>query len=99
MVRPQPLEPVPGEAVRVARAAFPHGNMYFRMRDVLGTLYEDEAFASLFPAQGRPADAPWHLALVTVFQFAEQLSDRQVADAVRARIDWKYTCATRGRTV
>src|SRR5262249_26312517 len=34
--------------------------------------------------------APWRLALVTVLQFREGLSDRRAADAVRARIDWKY---------
>ncbi len=52
--------------------------------------YEDEDFRKLYPARGRPGLAPWCLALVTVFQFLEHLSDRQVADAVRARIDWKY---------
>jgi transposase len=44
----------------------------------------------LFARRGRPAEAPWRLALVTVMQFAEGLSDRQAAEAVRARIDWKY---------
>ena len=93
MLRPQPLEPVPDETARVARAAFPAGNLYMRMRDALGTLYEDTAFAPLFSPQGRPAAAAWRLALVTVVQFAEDLSDRQAADAVRARIDLKYALA------
>lgn len=39
---------------------------------------------------GQPAEAPWRLALVTVFQFIERLSDRAAADAVRSRIEWKY---------
>jgi transposase len=60
------------------------------MRDELGVLYTDEAFAPLFPADGQPALAPWRLALVTIMQFVEGLSDRQAADAVRARLDWKY---------
>jgi transposase len=47
-------------------------------------------FAKLFASRGQPAEAPWRLALVTVLQFAEGLSDRQAADAVRGRIDWKY---------
>jgi transposase len=34
--------------------------------------------------------SPWRLALTTVMHFAEGLSDRQAADAVRSRIDWKY---------
>jgi transposase len=44
----------------------------------------------LYPNNGQPAAAPWRLALVTILQFAENLSDRQAADAVRSRIDWKY---------
>jgi transposase len=60
-----------------------------RMRDELGTIYHDHLFAHLFPARGQPVEAPWRLALTTVMQFAEGLSDRQAADAVRSRIDWK----------
>jgi transposase len=60
------------------------------MRDQIGVLWQDEDFAGLFPTRGQPALAPWRLALVTVMQFAENLSDRQAAEAVRARIDWKY---------
>jgi len=89
-LHPEPIGPVPEETARVARAAFPRGSAWLRLRDDLGTIYQDETFASLFPTHGRPAEAPWRLALVTVLQFAEGLSDRQAADAVRARLDWKY---------
>ena len=89
-MHPQPIGPVPEDTARVARAAFPKGNVYIEMRNVLGTIYEDEDFAELFEVRGRPAIAPWRLALVTVMQFSEGLSDRQAAEAVRARIDWKY---------
>jgi len=61
-----------------------------RLRDELGPIYRDEMFAPLFSQRGRPAEAPWRLALVSVMQFAERLSDRRAADTVRARIDWKY---------
>ena len=81
---------VPKETARIAQAAFPKGNLYLRMRDELGPIFEDRQFADLFPPRGQPAEAPWRLALVTVMQFAEGLSDRQAADAVRSRIDWKY---------
>src|SRR5712692_5429171 len=60
------------------------------VRDTLGTLYTDEAFADLFPTHGQPAEAPWCLALVTLSQFMEGLTDRQAADAVRDRLAWKY---------
>jgi transposase len=85
--------PVPHETARVARAAFPANNTYVALRDELGTLFVDDDFAALYPTRGRPAEAPWRLALITVFQFIENLSDRQAADAVRARIDWKYALA------
>jgi len=61
-----------------------------RLRDELGAIYEDERFTPLFSVRGHPAGAPWRLALVTVLQFAEDLTDRQAADAVRGRLDWKY---------
>lgn len=89
-LHPRPVDPVPEETARVAKAAFPKGTPYMAMRDALGAIFEDEDFAALFPRRGQPAMAPWKLALVTVMQFAEGLSDRQAADAVRARIDWKY---------
>src|SRR5829696_8733462 len=83
-------DPIPEETARVARAAFPGGNLYVRMRGAFATIYSDEDFADLFPTRGQPAEAPWRLALITVFQFAKHLSDRAAADAVRGRIDWKY---------
>jgi transposase len=89
-LHPRPIDPVPEATARVAHAAFPKGNMYVQMRDVLGVIYEDTQFADLFSRRGQPAQAPWRLALVTVMQFAEGFSDRQAAEAVRARIDWKY---------
>ena len=76
--------------IRVAHAAYPHGNTLMKMRDALGTLYQDQSFAALFPHNGRSVEAPWRLALITVLQFMEELPDRQAADAVRGRIDWKY---------
>lgn len=85
-----PIEPVPKETVRIAQAAFPKGNIYMKMRDELGSIYDNAQFADLFPRRGQAAESPWRLALVTIMQFAENLTDRQAADAVRSRIDWKY---------
>jgi len=89
-LHPQSIGPVPEGTVRVARAAFPRGNPYLRLRDELGTLFSDEDFAFLFPTRGQPAEAPWRLLLVSLLQYAENLSDHQAAEAVRSRIDWKY---------
>ncbi|WP_262032552.1 IS1182 family transposase [Microvirga sp. Mcv34] len=81
---------VPASTATVARAAFPRGNPYLLLRDRLGTIFTDAQFAPLFAHCGQPAECPWRLALVTLLQFAENLSDRRAADAVRSRIDWKY---------
>jgi transposase len=81
---------VPEQTRRIARAAFPKGTLCLRLADELGTIFRDQDFADLFPPQGQPAQAPFRLALVTVLQFLEGLSDRAAAEAVRSRIDWKY---------
>lgn len=84
---------LPEETARVARAAFPKGNPYLRLYDALGPIFHNPDFADLYSDVGQPAEDPAHLALVTIFQFAEGLTDRQAADAVRGRIDWKYALA------
>lgn len=81
---------MPDQDARIARAIFPDGNLVIHMYDDLGMLVHDADFADLFPVQGQPAEAPVRLALVTLLQFWEGLTDRQAADAVRTRIDWKY---------
>ncbi len=90
MLRLIPVGPIPADTARVAAAAIPEGNTCLRLRNYLGTIFDEELFAPLFPSRGQPATAPWRLALVTILQFAEGLSDRHAADAVRTRIDWKY---------
>ena len=92
-LHPRPIAPIPVATARVARAAFPKGTVAMRIRDEVGVIYQDEQFTSLFPARGRTAAAPWRLMLVTLLQFAEDLTDRQAAEAVRSRIDWKYALA------
>ena len=93
-LRPQPpLPPVPDDTARIARAAFRRGNPCVLLRDRLEAVFDDAGFADLCPKLGQPAYAPWRLALVTLLQFREGLSDRQAAEAVRGRIDWKYLLA------
>jgi transposase len=94
-LHPQDTFLIPEETQRVAQAAYPKGNIYMKMRDAPGTIYRDQSFAHLFPHNGRQVEAPWRLALITVMQFMEELSDRQAADAVRGRIDWKYALLRR----
>lgn len=60
------------------------------IRDELGEVYADAVFTAAFGVRGRPGWSPGRLMLVTVLQYAEHLTDRQAAEAVRTRIDWKY---------
>lgn len=94
-LQPQALYCVPEDTARIARTIFPEGNLVMRMYDELDMLFRDSDFADIFAVQGQPAASPVRLALVTLLQFWEGLTDRQAADAVRTRIDWK--CATRSR--
>jgi transposase len=89
-VKPGLWPEVPEETARVARAAFPRGSLAIRVRDNLGPWCQDADFAVLYGDRGRPGLSPAQLTVVTVLQYAENLSDRQAADAVRGRIDWKY---------
>jgi len=89
-LHPEASYPIPEETQRVARAAFPHGHISMQVADRLGTIDHDAQCTALFPTRGPPAEAPARLALATVLQCAEGLSDRQAADAVRSRIDWQY---------
>lgn len=86
-LRPRDFSVVPEETARVAQAAYPKGNPCLTLRDELGVIYEDESFAGLFESpRGRPAESPSCVALVTVLQFAENLSDRQAAERFDARV-------------
>jgi transposase len=87
---PQEAGDIPEETRRIAWAANPKGTIAMRLREALGALYHDEQFAALYAEKGQPAYAPWRLALVMVLQYVENLTDRQAANAVRERIDWKY---------
>ena len=89
-LQPQAISPAPEETAKLARAILPKGNTYIHMRDELVTFFRDEDFLDLFSEKGQPAESAWRLALVLVMQFAVGLTDRQAADVVRTRIDWKY---------
>lgn len=89
-LHPLSAHSIPDETRRVAHAAFPKGTLCLRIADELGTLYRDDRFAELFPKWGQPAASPARIAMASVLQYVEGLSDRQAADAVRGRIDWKY---------
>jgi transposase len=86
---PHPIPLVPEETARVARTAFPHGNVSLLRRDARGTLFTDDDVAALVPTRGQPPEAPWRLALVPIRPDVEEVSERQAAEAVRSRMDWQ----------
>jgi transposase len=89
--------PIPEDTARVARQVYPKGdNVWMTARDHLGFWYRDSDYADLFVAnQGRAAESPARLNMILIVQFAEGLTDRQVAEAVRSRIDLKYLLGLR----
>lgn len=90
-LHPRDWSEIPEMTVQIAQKSFPKGNVYMKMRDELGVLYKDNDFVTLFRADcGQNAVSPGQLALVTLMQFAEELTDRQAAETLRGRIDWKY---------
>ena len=90
MLKPESMHEIPKETKAVAKKAFPKGNTYIKLRDELGPIFDDDLFEDLYPSLGQPAESPARLALVTLMQYMENLPDRQAAEAVRSRIDWKY---------
>jgi transposase len=89
-MQPQPWPAVPAGTARVARRAFRKGSLAMRARGELGAWCSDEAFSGAYGVRGAPGISPARLAMVTVLQFTGDLTDRQAADAVRGRLDWKY---------
>jgi transposase len=89
-IRPRLGVEVPELTARVARASNPAGTTAMWVRDRLDGLWADEDFASWYPRDGRPGISPAQLATVSVLQFLLDLSDRDAAEAVRCRIDFKY---------
>jgi transposase len=88
-LQPQGYWKIPPETVRVASSALGKENVYMTIYEQLGQLYQDRDFLKLYPACcGKLAFSPAKLALITLMQFAEGLSDRQAALAVKSRIDW-----------
>lgn len=92
-LRPRSGEHVPPLTAQIARASNPGGTTAIWVRDRLDGLWRDEDFADWHPRDGPPGLSPAQLATVCVLQFLLGLSDRQAAEAVRCRIDFKYAMA------
>ncbi|MGI8313136.1 IS1182 family transposase [Saccharopolyspora hattusasensis] len=91
-MQPRPWPRIPEATVRAARAAAGTSEypLAMRVRDELGELFSDAEFIEAFGVRGKPGWSPGRLALVTVLQMAENLTDRGAAHRVRFGMDWKY---------
>ena len=91
-MQPRPWPRIPEATARAARAAAGKGEYPLAMgvRDELGEVFEVAEFAEAFGARGKPGWSPGRLALVTVLQMVEDLTDRGAAHRVRFGMDWKY---------
>ncbi|WP_176737983.1 transposase [Micromonospora inyonensis] len=92
-VQPAPW-PEPDRRIAAAIAAKYRGRrarpLAVQIRDRLGEWLHDADFVAAFGVRGRPGWSPSRLALVTVLQRVENLTDRQAAEAARNRLDWQY---------
>src|SRR4051812_7509057 len=81
---------MPADIAAVGGAVLGERDPYRVIGEQLATLVRDEQFAELYQSTGRAAMSPSMLTLVTIFQFLEDLPDREAARAVAVRLDWKY---------
>ena len=81
---------MPEETGRIGRQVMEEKNTYRLIGDELFVKLNEQEFSDLYPSDGQPGLSPVILAFVTVFQFIEKLPDRQAAESLRMRMDWKY---------
>jgi len=89
-LKPQAPRAMPIEMLPLGIALLAPDNPYRLVGERLYEEYREADFADLYPVEGQPALSPVDLAFVTVFQDMEDLSDRQAAEAMRVRLDWKF---------
>src|SRR6266545_1192808 len=89
-LKPQPPWPMPEETGRIGKLLLREKDPYRLMGDQLFEKWKEDEFADLYSSEGKPGYSPVILAFVSVFQFMERLADRQAAQALRMRLDWKY---------
>jgi len=89
-VKPMIVASLPEETARAARAVFNIENAYLAIGNELEGLLGNIQLSDLDPGRVFPPGKSVQLALMTVFQFAEDMADRAACGAVQKRMDWKY---------
>lgn len=82
--------PMPKETGEIVGKMLKADSLYKLVGDEIFFQFSDADYADLYPAEGAPAVSPVILGLVSIFQYVEKYPDRQAAEAVRMRLDWKY---------
>jgi transposase len=84
------LSAMPADIAAVGAQVLPPTKRYRVIGDHLADLWDEAQFAALYDTRGRHALSPALLAMVTLFQFLEDIPDREAAEQVVVRLDWKY---------
>jgi transposase len=85
-----PYPPLPSDTERAGKTSFNPGHLYLTIGDELDALCEDVSWESIDSGSGMQTHTLFVITMLTIFQFAEDIPDRQAADEVRTRMDWKY---------
>lgn len=81
---------IPKDTFRAAKAIFGGNNFYMLVGERLEVILHGLPLRFAMLQDGIPAFHGILLALTTLFQFVEGLTDIQAIDAVRTRVDWKF---------
>lgn len=87
-----PYPPVPADTAHAAMSLFGKGNVFLRLGDALSSLLCDLVPIEMKPnaRDNQTAQTKIQLSLLTIFQFAEELTNQQMVEALRNRVELKY---------
>ncbi len=89
-LKPKPLGPIPKDTYELGQQLLRTDDVVRRIGEEYAELVGDEDFVEMYSHTGQPALSAARLALVSVLQVLEHVSDRVAVRMVRTRIDWKY---------
>ena len=82
--------PIPPNTVRASEEAFGSDHPYLKIGNSLEVVFSDTNLDAVAATDAPLADSFWPYSLATVLQYWEDLTDRQMANATRTRVDLKY---------
>lgn len=82
--------PIPPNTRRASEEAFGSDHPYLKIGNSLEVVFSDMNLDAVAATDAPLADSFWPYSLATVLQYLEDLTDRQMANATRTRVDLKY---------